>query len=84
MTGVQSCDLPSCPSDALALAVRVHVPIFVDDKVMQEAATEPEKEIPTEEAAESPGEDSRLEVFKDFVDKLDLGDIDSSDKDSEN
>lgn len=68
-------EIDSRPSDALALAVRVHVPIFVDDSVMTEAASVPEEEIEGEESEEA--EDQRLEVFKDFVDQLDLDDIDS-------
>ncbi|OGO09959.1 MAG: hypothetical protein A2Z66_03040 [Chloroflexi bacterium RBG_13_66_10] len=72
-------EIDSRPSDALALAVRVHVPIFVDESVMRDAATKPEKEVEGSAAAESGGEDQRLEVFKDFVDTLDLDDIDSSD-----
>jgi bifunctional DNase/RNase len=72
-------EIDSRPSDALALAVRVHVPIFVDETVMTEAATKPEKDVEGAEATEGGGEDQRLEVFKDFVDTLDLDDIDSSD-----
>lgn len=71
----QALEIDSRPSDALALAVRVHVPIFVDDAVMAEAASVPEEEIEGEESEEA--EDQRLEVFKDFVDQLDLDDIDS-------
>jgi len=68
-------EIDSRPSDALALAVRVHVPIFVDDKVMLEAAAEPEKELSSEEGAE--GGDTRLDVFKDFVDSLDMDGMDT-------
>src|SRR3989304_123603 len=46
-------EIDSRPSDALALAVRVHVPIFVDESVMRDAATKPEKEV--EGAAGAPG-----------------------------
>ena len=72
-------EIDSRPSDALALAVRVHVPIFIDETVMTEAATKPEKDVEGSEPAEGGGEDQRLEVFKDFVDTLDLDDIDTSD-----
>jgi len=74
-------EIDSRPSDALALAVRAHVPIFVSETVMQEAATEPETEVEAEETAEEP--DKRLEVFKDFVESLDLDDIDSPEGDHE-
>ncbi|HSR48513.1 MAG TPA: bifunctional nuclease family protein [Anaerolineales bacterium] len=72
-------EIDSRPSDALALAVRVHVPIFVAEEVMREAASEPSQEVRSEEpAAES---DQRLDVFKDFVESLDLDDIDSGEGD---
>ncbi len=72
--------IDSRPSDALALAVRVHVPVFVSEEVMDEASSTPEESI----EGEIKGEDSdeRLEVFKDFVDSLDLDDLDSEDSES--
>ena len=75
-------EIDSRPSDALALAVRVHVPIFVDEAVMDEAATIPEADV---ESAEGEDEDAqeRLEVFKDFVETLDLEDIDPSEGDED-
>ncbi|MDF1499327.1 MAG: bifunctional nuclease family protein [Anaerolineales bacterium] len=71
----QEMAVDSRPSDALALAVRVHVPVFVDEEVMETASTEPEEDI---EAELPEGEESeeRLEVFKDFVESLDLGKLD--------
>lgn len=75
-------EIDSRPSDALALAVRVHVPIYVAEEVMREAASEPSQEVRSEEpAAES---DQRLDVFKDFVESLDLDDIDSGEGESDN
>jgi len=69
-------EIDSRPSDALALAVRVHVPVFVAEDVMDEASSIPEKDI---EGAEVEGEpDERLDVFKDFVQSLDLDDLESS------
>lgn len=77
-------EIDSRPSDALALAVRVHVPVFVAESVMLEAGTEPEKELTAGEGeAVEEGGDERLEVFKDFVDKLDLDDIEPN-RDPEN
>jgi hypothetical protein len=74
-------EIDSRPSDALALAVRSHVPIFVAEEVMREAATEPAGEVEAEQPA---GEaDERLDVFKDFVESLDLDDIDPGEGDSE-
>lgn len=74
-------EIDSRPSDALALAVRVHVPIFVDETVMEEAASEPEGEVEADETAGK--SDERLEVFKNFVDKLDMDDLESPEGDSE-
>ena len=75
-------EIDSRPSDALALAVRVHVPIYVDDKVMREAAAEPEKELSPDEGT-GPG-DARLDVFKDFVDSLDMDGMDTPGDEPEN
>lgn len=73
----QELEIDSRPSDALALAVRTHVPIFVSETVMDEAASVPETDVETEEVAED--SDERLEVFKDFVETLDLDDLESPD-----
>ena len=75
-------EIDSRPSDALALAVRVHVPIFVAEVVMDEAASIPEAEVDADEATEEG--DERLEVFKDFVDTLDLDDLDLPEEDPSN
>lgn len=78
----------SRPSDAIAIAVRAHVPIFVHSSVMDAAGMVPDQDVPESGEAgrkESPSppplsEDAsdRLSVFKDFIDKLD---IDKPDKD---
>ena len=68
--------IDSRPSDAIALAVRVHVPVFVAEDVMEEASALPETALDAEPGAE--GGDERLEVFKDFVESLDLDDMESS------
>ncbi len=74
-------EIDSRSSDALALAVRAKVPIYVHDEVMSKAAIMPEAEI--EEAGEG-GED-RLSAFKDFVDSLDFDESDQDkDKGEEN
>ena len=73
-------EIDSRPSDALNVAVRTHARIFVDESVMQEAATRPETEVETGEDGEVAKDDKRLEVFKDFVETLDLDDIDSADQ----
>ncbi|NDJ84973.1 MAG: bifunctional nuclease family protein [Chloroflexi bacterium] len=70
-------EIDSRPSDAIALAVRVKVPIFVDESVMEVAAVVPEKDV--EETGEEPeavdGSDDRLQIFKDFVETLDLDNL---------
>lgn len=43
--------IDSRPSDAIALAVRAHVPIFVARHVMEEAGVEPEEDLAAEEQA---------------------------------
>ena len=75
-------EIDSRPSDALALAVRVHVPIFVAEVVMDEAASIPETEVDADDATEEG--DERLEVFKDFVDTLDLDNLDLPEEDPSN
>lgn len=60
-------------SDAIALAVRVKSPIFIDEAVMDEAGILPEQDI--QEAGQSTAvspEDDSLDAFSDFVDSLDL------------
>jgi len=42
-------EIDARPSDAIALALRAHVPILVDRRVMQEAAIEPEEETSEDE-----------------------------------
>jgi bifunctional DNase/RNase len=78
-------EIDSRPSDALALAVRVHAPVFVEEGVMDRAGVVPEADA-REGAPQAEGEpaesDDRLSVFKDFVEKLDLDDIHPNDKKS--
>lgn len=68
------------PSDAIALAVRVKCPIFVNEEVMEEAGVYPEPDISEEDqaearAAEEEEEDlAGLDAFKDFVDTLNFDD----------
>jgi bifunctional DNase/RNase len=64
-------EIDSRPSDAIALAVRVDVPIYVSQEVMDRAGI-----VPSEEQDELTGEDEeKLAVFRDFVDSLDLDDL---------
>jgi bifunctional DNase/RNase len=76
--GSQSVEVDSRPSDGIALAIRVHAPIYIAEVVMDRAGTTPETDIrekrePTAETGEE-SPDDRLDVFKDFIKRLDLGD----------
>ncbi len=63
-------EIDSRPSDAIALAVRAKVPIFVAEEVMDEAGvTQDEEILSTEDMGTS---DEELDVFRDFLDTLDL------------
>jgi uncharacterized protein len=60
------------PSDAIAVAVRAKVPVFVEELVMEEAGILPEPDV-DEEVDEQEAE--KLDAFKDFVDTLDFDDF---------
>lgn len=77
--GARQIEIDSRSSDAIALAVRVHVPIYVDESVLDQAATTPDEEVQNEagQAPTEPSED-RLSVFKDYIDSLNLDDLDDS------
>lgn len=75
----QELEIDSRPSDALALSVRAHVPVFVSEDVMRDAASVPEDELDSEELVEQ--SDERLEIFKDFVETLDLDDMEGDAED---
>jgi bifunctional DNase/RNase len=81
-------NIDSRPSDAIALAVRTHVPILVSREILNSAGIVPEEDL--QMAAEQPEADGeaspedagsrRLSVFEDFLDQLDLGKPDSPDE----
>jgi hypothetical protein len=88
-------EIDSRPSDALAIAVRYNVPIYVDMQILETAGIHAEKDIrsqfmESEEMREGGAQDStepdsegaqRLSVFENFIEKLDLADQpDSSDQ----
>ena len=81
--GGREISIDSRPSDAIALAVRAHVKILVHPDVMETASILPEKDMPENAANTRSGEagaapphvdesSERLDVFKDFIDKLDM------------
>jgi bifunctional DNase/RNase len=72
----------SRPSDAIAIAVRAHVPVMVSPKVMDEASIIPEEISESQEestltdedaeveksggSAKAPSRDDRLSIFEDY------------------
>lgn len=75
-------EIDARPSDAIALAVRARVPIFVSETVMERAAVHPEEDVNlTEMTTGARTEDEeRLSAFKDFVNTLDLDDLDDDEE----
>lgn len=79
----RSIEVDSRPSDALALAVRSGAKLFVAESVMSEAGIEPESGIDVDEFLRGSDESSTgesaeerdLDIFRDFVDSLDLDDL---------
>jgi bifunctional DNase/RNase len=64
-------EIDSRPSDAIALAVRVNVPIYVAKDVMEKAGI-----IPSDEHDVLSCEDEeQLSAFRDFVESLDMDDL---------
>jgi bifunctional DNase/RNase len=78
--------IDSRPSDAIALSVRLEVPIFVEESVMERAGIMPDEDVETPTGIESfggEGEGPRLSIFEDFVESLDLDDLEDEDDDAE-
>jgi bifunctional DNase/RNase len=66
-------NIDSRPSDALAIAVRAHVPILVTQSVMDTAGIIPEEDLQEgeEDVLDAPEAGSeRLSVFEDFFDSM--------------
>jgi uncharacterized protein len=93
----KSLEIDSRPSDALALAVRAHIPILVSHEIMESAGIIPEQE--TQQSQETPlppqtstpsaaqpapeGNEERLSVFEDFLQNLDLDHLPGEDEDQD-
>ncbi len=85
--------IDSRPSDAIALAVRAHVPILVARSVMEEAGIVPDEDVqpaappparrPSTEEPAPAADEERLSVFEDFLEKLDLDAPDEENDDDE-
>jgi uncharacterized protein len=93
--GDEIIEIDSRPSDAIALAIRAHIPIMVDYDILEQAGIKPEPAV-LDEDTDSTGEtdqppldkpaEKRLSIFEDFISKLDLDegpdpDIDEPDDD---
>ncbi len=84
-------DIDSRPSDAIALAVRAHVPILVSRPILDSVGVVPEEDMQEtgkekSEATEAPaGEinEANLSVFEDFIDNLDIDDEDKGDQEGD-
>jgi len=77
-------EIDARPSDALALAVRMEIPIYAEKSVIEQAAVEMELDSDTPLVAERPGtqnnavgedELKKLSAYTEFVDTLNLEDI---------
>jgi uncharacterized protein len=86
-------EIDSRSSDAVAVAVRVKVPIFVADTVMEKAGVEPDEDVEHEIiiGSDKPNDSSKskesvdeakLSAFADFVNSLDIDIGDDDDDES--
>ncbi|MDP2954100.1 MAG: bifunctional nuclease family protein, partial [Chloroflexota bacterium] len=72
-------EVDSRPSDAIALAVRVKVPIYAEETVLEKAGVFLDKE---QAKGATPGEGvgddemKKMSAFRDFINSLDLEDFD--------
>ena len=82
-------EVDSRPSDAIALAVRSQAPIYVEDSVLEAAGVQMDPETGAPVTPSENGEEARplreeelksLSAFKDFVDTLDLEDLDKGEQ----
>lgn len=79
-------------SDAIALAVRAHVPILVHPSVMEKGSIAPEEDLPAENVQPQKAEPAplskegveRLSVFENFLEKLDFDKPSDTNPDEEN
>ena len=91
-------DIDARPSDSIALAVRAHIPIMVNTRVLHDAGITPEEDIqcevldgesskpPTEtiEPAEQAEALHRLSIYEDFLQNVNLEDLDDPEDRGEN
>jgi len=78
-------DIDSRPSDAIALAVRAHVPILVSRPILESVGVTPEEDMQEgspaaaqqADAPQAEVNEDDLSVFKDFIENIDTGDEDA-------
>lgn len=90
--GDEIIEIDSRPSDAIALAIRAHIPILVDSEILEQAGIKPEPEVTENNAAETTGQvdkppldkpgEKRLSIFEDFINKLDIDEGPDNEDDS--
>lgn len=84
-------DIDSRPSDAIALAVRAHVPILVSRPILESVGVIPEEDLQesgetSEQTPETPASEineENLSVFEDFLENLDIDDEDKGDQEDD-
>jgi bifunctional DNase/RNase len=89
--GREIVEIDSRPSDAIALAIRAHIPIMVDLDVLEQAGIKPEPADISPDTAQNADEsdklpldhttEKRLSIFEDFISKLDIDDGPGPDED---
>lgn len=76
-------EIDSRTSDAIALAVRAKVPIFVEPSVIDRAGIKPDEDVQDKmEEEEGDIDENQLSAFADFVNSLDI-DLDDDDENSQ-
>jgi hypothetical protein len=81
-------EIDSRPSDAIALAVRAHAPIFAEDSVLDKAGVSmdvergepPDSDQQGGQRGQSKPDEEKLSPFRDFINTLDLDDLGKSEK----
>src|SRR4030042_371530 len=84
-------DIDSPPSDAIALAVRAHVPILVARPILESVGVTPEEDMQendseiNQQSDPPPSEvnEEDLSVFEDFLENLNIDDKDSGDQEDD-
>lgn len=81
----RSVEIDSRPSDAIALAVRAHVPVYAEESVMEKAGVLLDEEGLSEQSGSgeqatpppmNEEERQKMSAFRDFIESLDLDDFD--------